>query len=483
MRVGELSRRTGVGVSTLRAWEARFGFLTPERSPAGHRLYADDDVERVHAVLRLVAEGLTLPAAIARVSCAGLAALPEGQGEALLYGQVLQAVAQGVWVMRDGRSRYANRRMADLMGCSLDELLRTPVDELFGPIPVGESRARRAALRQGKTLRFRNTVGRADGTRFLAEIDMAPLFDHAGGYQGAVALVNDITERAEEERQARFRTALLDSIGEAVVAADPEGRIAYVNAAAERLFGLRGSDVVGKDGRSVLAAPWVAVEADRIHARLVGGNRYVGELTLVRGDGSEFAAHFVGAPALGDDGSLIGLTAVITDRTERVRREQERRALDAQLETLCLLGQRVLGDGIGRDGILAEAAAATRRLLEADQVTVFVAAPDDALTAVAGSPAIDEPTSVPGGGRSFAGYIALARTVVVVDDASTDLRFEAISARQGLRTVSAIGAPILDAGGIRGVLTVESAARLKFDRSATHFVQGIANTIGAVLAT
>src|SRR5579864_4127647 len=131
MRVGELSRRTGVGVSTLRAWEARFHFLTPERSPAGHRLYADADVERVMAVLRLVGEGLTLPAAIARVSSAGLGALLEGQGEALLYGQVLQSVSQGVWVMRDGRSRYANRRMAELMGCLLDELLLAPVDELF----------------------------------------------------------------------------------------------------------------------------------------------------------------------------------------------------------------------------------------------------------------------------------------------------------------------------------------------------------------
>ena len=30
--VGELARRTGVGVSTLRAWERRFQFLVPERS-------------------------------------------------------------------------------------------------------------------------------------------------------------------------------------------------------------------------------------------------------------------------------------------------------------------------------------------------------------------------------------------------------------------------------------------------------------------
>ena len=57
MRVGEVARRTGVGVSTLRAWERRFGVLTPERSPGGQRRYTDADVERVTAVRRLLGGG------------------------------------------------------------------------------------------------------------------------------------------------------------------------------------------------------------------------------------------------------------------------------------------------------------------------------------------------------------------------------------------------------------------------------------------
>ena len=71
MRIGELARRTGVGVSTLRAWEGRFRFLEPTRTAAGHRLYDLGDVERVEAVVRLLGEGLTLPAAIARVAMVG----------------------------------------------------------------------------------------------------------------------------------------------------------------------------------------------------------------------------------------------------------------------------------------------------------------------------------------------------------------------------------------------------------------------------
>src|SRR5579871_5502555 len=131
--VGELARRTGVGVSTLRAWERRFQFLVPERSPSGHRRYGEEDVERVEAVLRLVADGMTLPAAIARVSSAGIGAIPEGENVALFLHQIVQAMAQAVLVARRGRMRFVNRRAAEMLGYTLDELIAVPVRELFEP--------------------------------------------------------------------------------------------------------------------------------------------------------------------------------------------------------------------------------------------------------------------------------------------------------------------------------------------------------------
>ena len=60
--IRRLSQRTGVGASTLRAWERRYGLLRPERTPKGHRLYSIDDVHRVERILTLLGEGHSLPA-------------------------------------------------------------------------------------------------------------------------------------------------------------------------------------------------------------------------------------------------------------------------------------------------------------------------------------------------------------------------------------------------------------------------------------
>jgi methanogenic corrinoid protein MtbC1 len=59
LRIGELSRRVGVSVESLRAWERRYGLLTPSRTQGGFRLYGEDDVARVLAMRANLERGLS----------------------------------------------------------------------------------------------------------------------------------------------------------------------------------------------------------------------------------------------------------------------------------------------------------------------------------------------------------------------------------------------------------------------------------------
>jgi DNA-binding transcriptional MerR regulator len=58
LRIGELSRRTGVAPELLRAWERRYGLLHPARSDGGFRLYSDADERRVELMRQYLGEGL-----------------------------------------------------------------------------------------------------------------------------------------------------------------------------------------------------------------------------------------------------------------------------------------------------------------------------------------------------------------------------------------------------------------------------------------
>lgn len=62
--IRELVKRTGVNASTLRAWESRHGLIEPTRTPSGHRLYSEKDVQRVRRLQELLLQGLSLKDAV-----------------------------------------------------------------------------------------------------------------------------------------------------------------------------------------------------------------------------------------------------------------------------------------------------------------------------------------------------------------------------------------------------------------------------------
>ncbi len=68
LRIGELSRRSGVSPELLRAWERRYGLLRPTRSSGGLRLYSDDDLRRVRTMRQHLDSGLAAAEAAALAS-------------------------------------------------------------------------------------------------------------------------------------------------------------------------------------------------------------------------------------------------------------------------------------------------------------------------------------------------------------------------------------------------------------------------------
>ncbi|MBV7314506.1 MerR family transcriptional regulator [Shewanella sp. NIFS-20-20] len=60
LSIGEVSKITGVNTVTLRAWQRRFGLLNPMRTPKGHRLYRESDVELIRQILHWLDAGVSI---------------------------------------------------------------------------------------------------------------------------------------------------------------------------------------------------------------------------------------------------------------------------------------------------------------------------------------------------------------------------------------------------------------------------------------
>jgi DICT domain-containing protein len=71
LAIKDIAEQTGIAAGTIRMWEQRYGFPTPERTASGYRRYSDGDVEALRRVQAYRHRGLSIPAAIARAQEAG----------------------------------------------------------------------------------------------------------------------------------------------------------------------------------------------------------------------------------------------------------------------------------------------------------------------------------------------------------------------------------------------------------------------------
>lgn len=144
-----------------------------------------------------------------------------------------------------------NRGARENLGYTGEELKEmTPVDlkpeftlqsfkELLEPLLKGEQ----------KQLIFDAMHRRKDGSLYPVEIHLELVeFDKEKVF---VALVIDITERREMEKELKERNEILSTImeyaGDAIIMIDDNGKVTFWNPAAERILGYSKEEIIGKD--------------------------------------------------------------------------------------------------------------------------------------------------------------------------------------------------------------------------------------------
>ncbi len=126
----------------------------------------------------------------------------------ILYRRIVEKALEGVWVL-DARLRtcFVNQRLAAMLGLKPREMLGRPVEDFLFSEDRADYRRRMKERKAGQEQVYERRFRRADGSTLWATISASMLEDAAGGFQGAFALVADITARKRTERilEARLR--------------------------------------------------------------------------------------------------------------------------------------------------------------------------------------------------------------------------------------------------------------------------------------
>lgn len=124
-------RRTGLTAELLRAWERRYGVVTPARTKGGQRIYSEADVARLALLRRATMHGHSI---------GRIAALEDAEVEKLVETETSAATAGGdanQIEMATATRRAAIEAVQWMDGGTLDTVLRRAAMAL-GPVAFGE---------------------------------------------------------------------------------------------------------------------------------------------------------------------------------------------------------------------------------------------------------------------------------------------------------------------------------------------------------
>ncbi|MDK9724981.1 MAG: EAL domain-containing protein [Sterolibacteriaceae bacterium MAG5] len=206
----------------------------------------------------------------------------------------------------EGFVRFANRASAALFRCGTNDLLGQP----FGfPVAAGES----AEIE----------IPQDDGSWGTAEMRVARSDWEAEGVH--VAILRDVTYARRAgyavRQQADLTGALVASLPMALIALAPDKTVSVWNPAAERLFGWRADEVLGRRCPVISAEDWP--EFEEFFTEVASG-RIIDDLETTRltksGQAVEVRAH--AAALRRPDGSIGGMLCLMADNHERRQAEQ-----------------------------------------------------------------------------------------------------------------------------------------------------------------
>jgi PAS domain S-box-containing protein len=262
-----------------------------------------------------------------------------------LLAAALQAADDAI-IIRDADTKvvYVNSGFEKQTGFSSEEVVGT--DFLYPEHDGGNVESLYKLwdrLRQGESWRSVVSSTHKDGTEYIVDASLTPIFNDAGEVDKFLGVRRDVTERIRAEENNRIQAAALEATGDAVVILNPDTSIEWVNEAFVRATGYTREEAIGQRSPFLRSDKDPDRTFDEMWEKVRSGKPGRTRLWTRRKDGTDYPVDTTLTPVFDDEGNISRFIGVRRDITDLLQAEKDREAtrdLDAQNKQLLELNEQ-----------------------------------------------------------------------------------------------------------------------------------------------
>ncbi|HET9800981.1 MAG TPA: PAS domain S-box protein, partial [Chthoniobacterales bacterium] len=237
----------------------------------------------------------------------------------------------------DLRYRYVSHAYAKMVNREPDELAGKLIAEVMGKEGLAAIQPHIDKVLSGKTVSYEEVVPFRNKPRFLHAV-YVPDKDEHGQVVGWIASLIDITERKRAEVAAMRLAAAVQSSHDAIAAKTLNGIITDWNQSAERIFGYKAKEIIGKSILTVIPKDRHAEEKEILRKIRRGESIEHFQTVRRRKDGRLIDVSLTISPVKDTSGKIVGVSKVARDITKQKKADrliaEQARLLDLSNEAI-----------------------------------------------------------------------------------------------------------------------------------------------------
>ncbi|MDR3370489.1 EAL domain-containing protein [Rhodoferax sp.] len=258
--------------------------------------------------------------------------------------QILDTSSAAIFLIDlQGRITLANKRMAEMFHCSVDDLQGKEYVALLHPDVHESGRQNMLALLSSSVhlVDVDRAYWRHDQTEFWGHLTGNRFIDVDGKERGLIGVIVDINERKQAEEKLYLAATVFTHAREAIMVTNADGSILDVNDAFTRITGYKRDDVLGQNPRILKSGRQSKEFYATMWRHLLEEGHYYGEVWNRRKNGEVYAEMQTISAVRDAQGHTLQYVALFSDITP-LKEHQSQLEHIAHYDALTNLPNRVL---------------------------------------------------------------------------------------------------------------------------------------------